>query len=153
MKTCTKCKELKPRSEFYFSDGKRINLKSRCKKCHVARSVQRHRENPDRTIWEKTWAQKNKEKMRGYRLKCRYGISVEEYDLLLEKQNGVCAICQKPEAVVDPRYLTPRKLAVDHCHKSGKIRGLLCYACNTSIGKFGDDIETIKNILTYLGAS
>lgn len=101
--------------------------------------------NAESTAWQKA----NPEKMHMYKLR-RYGITVEEYAELLEKQNGACAICKQPQ-----RY----KLAVDHDHKccSGKnacgqcVRGLLCRRCNVALAMFGDDLERLRNAIIYLG--
>ena len=61
---------------------------------------------------------------------------------MLEKQNHVCAICGNKD--------NNKKLAVDHCHTTGVIRGLLCSACNTSLGKFKDSVELLQNAIQYL---
>jgi hypothetical protein len=74
----------------------------------------------------------------------KYGITLEEYQKLWDDQNGVCAICGNPEP--KEGYM----LAVDHDHITGKIRGLLCSRCNTSIGKFEDSIEILQNAIKYL---
>lgn len=73
-----------------------------------------------------------------------YGISCEEYDKLLEKQNGVCAICGNPEKTKNKR------LHVDHCHLTSKVRGLLCGKCNTGIGKFGEDTTVLEAAIRYI---
>ena len=76
----------------------------------------------------------------------RYGMTLEEYVLMEEEQSGVCKICAQ-------KCVTGRNLAVDHCHETGKIRGLLCQNCNTAIGKFGDDENRIKKAVEYLSES
>ena len=73
------------------------------------------------------------EPRRGARLKHRYGITLAEYDALLAAQHGVCAICGEPPSN-NPKHWGGKKLAVDHCHDTGKVRGLLCNGCNTAIG-------------------
>lgn len=77
----------------------------------------------------------------------KYRITPEQYDELLEKQGGLCAICQVHHSKFQ------RRLAVDHCHHTGKIRGLLCASCNSGIGKLQDDVEILKAALAYLGGS
>lgn len=72
-------------------------------------------------------------------LKYEYGISSEAYRALVEAQDGKCKICDRE-----------RKLVVDHCHSSGKVRGLLCYSCNTSLGQFNDDPKLLIKAITYL---
>lgn len=75
----------------------------------------------------------------------RYGISVEQYDEMLQRQNGVCAICQK-------ECQLGVSLGVDHDHKTGRVRGLLCRKCNTGIGLLGDDLESLQRAVRYLHA-
>src|SRR6266851_7644995 len=78
-------------------------------------------------------------------LKYTYGISVEEYDALLARQNGKCAICrEKPEG---------QTLCVDHCHVTGRIRGLLCRNCNVGLGNYRDDPRLMRAGAAYLEAS
>jgi len=73
-----------------------------------------------------------------------FGITLEEYNDLLEAQDGVCAICGKtPEE-------NGRSLAVDHCHKTGKIRGLLCQVCNAGLGSFKDNQDILRKAIEYL---
>jgi hypothetical protein len=72
-----------------------------------------------------------------------YGISAAEYDALLAKQGGVCAICRKR---------SKRRLCVDHCHRTGTIRGLLCHACNLGLGSLKEDQASLVAALAYLGA-
>ena len=71
-------------------------------------------------------------------LKRNYGITEEEYDKLLKAQDFKCAICEKTEEK------SGRKLSVDHCHTSNNIRGVLCTACNTALGKFKDDVHLLE---------
>jgi hypothetical protein len=75
-------------------------------------------------------------------LKRNYGITYDDYVQMLKAQNGVCAICGKAEE--------KKRLAVDHCHNTGKIRGLLCGMCNTAIGKLNDDVQLLRKAIQYL---
>ncbi len=78
-------------------------------------------------------------------------VSKEKYNELLEKQNNLCAICKKSEQIISgPVNKTPKRLAIDHCHITGKIRGLLCHHCNVSLGSFNDSIETLQAAIDYL---
>jgi len=86
----------------------------------------------------------NYEKQRAYLLKKKYGISCEKYNQMLHTQNYKCYICQKHEDKLD------RSLAVDHCHTTGKVRGLLCGNCNRFLGQINDDITTAKRLVKYL---
>jgi hypothetical protein len=76
-------------------------------------------------------------------LKRRFGISAAEYGALLAKQGGACAICRRRS-----KY----RLCVDHCHLTGRIRGLLCYSCNLALGHLKDDQASLVAALAYLGA-
>jgi Recombination endonuclease VII len=86
--------------------------------------------------------------MRVITLAKTYGMTADEYDAMLAAQGGVCAICGKAERA--PRIRATRQLSVDHDHKTGVVRGLLCSACNRAIGLIGDDMEVLRNALAYL---
>jgi hypothetical protein len=73
-----------------------------------------------------------------------YNISLEEYNSLYESQMGCCAICKKPQSEVKKRF------SIDHNHKNGKIRGLLCNSCNLFLGICCDDINILKESINYL---
>lgn len=77
-------------------------------------------------------------------LKKKYNISLEDYYKILDEQNNVCAICKKYNE--NSKHM----LAVDHCHKTGKVRGLLCSHCNTGLGQFKDDTELLQLAINYL---
>lgn len=74
----------------------------------------------------------------------KYGLTEDTYAELLEQQGGVCAICSRPEQESD------RLLSVDHCHKTGAVRGLLCNPCNRAIGQLGDNLELLSKAHDYL---
>lgn len=74
-----------------------------------------------------------------------YGISHAEYNQMLFKQSFACAICEAPR-----NDETQKFLAVDHCHKTGKVRGLLCTKCNQGLGMFKDDVKLFQKCITYL---
>lgn len=121
MKKCSKCGEVKATSEFYArKSGPQIGeLKAECKACSLAAA----------TIWNRT-----------HRLQQVYGITNEEYEEMYREQGGVCKICEKPEKT--------RRLQIDHDHETSRVRGLLCTACNTSLGRFERHLEKISE---YLG--
>jgi len=96
------------------------------------------------------YRKKNPEKMKSIDLKKKYGISLEDYQNLLKIQNHVCAICHRPENCVDYRTGLPRALAVDHCHTTLRVRGLLCTQCNRGLGKFHDNVQYLASAITYL---
>ena len=77
-----------------------------------------------------------------------YNISLEVYQALLESQNGLCAICEKSESILINSKA--RNLAVDHDHKTGKIRGLLCIGCNQALALAKEDINTLGKMIAYI---
>lgn len=96
------------------------------------------------------WSQQNAHRIRNTNLKQNYGISLDEYEVLLAAQQGVCAICGKPEEQIHYSTGVPKNLAVDHDHNSGAIRGLLCGHCNNLLGAADDDIEVLEAAIEYL---
>lgn len=91
------------------------------------------------------YLRKNPEIVHNQNRRSKYGIEFSDYTEMLEKQNFTCAICSRFE-----RYKGRKNLAVDHCHKTGKVRGLLCSSCNKGLGLFEDNLEFIKNAEKYL---
>jgi hypothetical protein len=85
------------------------------------------------------WRKNNPLKRKAQVLRHRYRISLSELDAMREKQGNVCAICGKPD-----------KLVIDHDHATGKVRGLLCNACNTTLGCVHDDTTILKKAIAYL---
>jgi NAD(P)H-flavin reductase len=80
----------------------------------------------------------------------RYGITPERYDEMVRSQNNQCAICGNVETAKHNRSNKIQKLAVDHCHSTGKVRGLLCQDCNRGLGKFHDDVVRLESAIIYL---
>ncbi len=132
----------------------------RKKKAAYARTPE---EKSKRVAYMRNWREKNRErhnelarqshqrnkykhvgKMRKYLLKAKYGITEEEFNKMLENQGGRCKICNSERK---GRY----NFHVDHCHKTGRVRGLLCSNCNTTLGFYETRLEKIKDkILEYL---
>lgn len=103
----------------------------------------------DKAAYMRGWRQRNHAKSlvihRRANLKKSYGISIEEYDSMLAAQASVCAICSK-----NPDKM---RLGVDHCHKTGRIRGLLCTNCNQALGKFKDSPALMLSAIQYIQRS
>jgi len=163
-KRCTKCGEIRDISFFHKQTKDGMKRRSVCRICQTKEHREwTHREDikPKLLAYKrnryanvpgekeriaiagKVYRDNNPEKLRSFELKRRYGISAEEYDDLYKYQNGLCAICGKAE---DER----KWLSVDHNHKSGNIRGLLCVKCNTGIGALRDDVDVLKKAILYL---
>lgn len=102
----------------------------------------------------KPWMEKNKERVKKYRkdadLKKKYGLSLVQYNQMLEDQGYVCKICKQSETQLHPIAQIPYNLSVDHCHKSGKIRALLCNNCNRVLGAVSDNIDLLRKLIAYL---
>ncbi|BDI29165.1 hypothetical protein CCAX7_12160 [Capsulimonas corticalis] len=112
---CSKCKKIKPITEFYRNTSYKSGYGYDCKKCPNAYS--------------------------GRNLK-KYGLTKTALELMYKAQDHKCAICGIPEG--------ERLLHIDHCHKTGKVRGLLCERCNLGIGAFNDSLEYLNTAILYL---
>lgn len=80
----------------------------------------------------------------------KYGLSVEDYAAMFEKQHGACAICKRPETLRHHSNGRIKSLAVDHDHETGDVRGLLCGACNMGIGNLDEDCERMLSAIAYI---
>jgi hypothetical protein len=98
----------------------------------------------------KLWNQKNPDKVRAHQIKIKFGISWEEYLGLFSKQHGSCAICKTPLELYGSMADRYKIAHVDHCHSSGKVRGLLCSKCNVGLGAFKDNQTALRNAADYL---
>ena len=94
--------------------------------------------------WNKANPERFARNQRRSLLKKRYGITPEQYDEIFKRQGGVCAICLAPPGDQGNR------LAVDHCHSTGTVRGLLCFKCNTFLGRIDDSPEAAQRVVAYL---
>lgn len=96
------------------------------------------------------WRVRNPTYNEHFKLKYRYGITPEKYSELFHEQNGRCSICGNEETTRHNRSKKIQKLAVDHCHTTGNVRGLLCQDCNRGLGKFHDDPTRLQKAIEYL---
>ncbi len=136
MKTCTVCKEDKSLDNFYNYKAKADGKSYRCKSCDdLARKRWRY-DNPERS----------KLSARSRQIKHKYGLTLDDYESLLKQQDYCCAICEC--STDSPRV--QGSMAVDHCHNTGKIRGLLCNQCNRAIGMLDDSPTLLKKSYRYL---
>jgi len=93
------------------------------------------------------WKSKNPDRERERNL-AQFGLTIEDYDAMHEAQDGLCAICKQPET--SNRDGKVYRLAVDHDHKTGKVRGLLCFKCNSAMGSFEKREIPLENVLKFL---
>ena len=157
MKICSKCKKELNKGDFYKrKDGYRLW----CKKCEKEYAYKWRANNKDKwNSYNKVWKKNNPDKIKDYKsrmynidngksainkMKYTHGIGIEEYNVMHKGQEGRCAICGSRKASKFGR------LYIDHCHGTGKIRGLLCRNCNAGLGMFKDDPEIIMEAATYL---
>lgn len=86
--------------------------------------------------------------MRAWSLKTHFGITPQDYEKMFESQQGRCAVCDQQETAERDGKLVA--LAVDHDHKTGSIRGLLCSKCNCALGLVGDNAERLRSMIAYI---
>lgn len=142
-KVCTGCSVEKPFNAFEKRKAGKYGLHSQCKTCRSVKRKERYEAQRDDILKKQNEYRAEKTHPREYWLKKDYGITQDDFEHISEQQNHVCAIC----GGVEPKR---KYLSVDHCHKSGKVRGLLCNTCNRAIGLFKDDIQVIQKAAEYL---
>ena len=127
---CPKCNEEKLLSNFCRDKHTYTGFAIYCKQCNSKKAKKRYR--------------KHKSEHKNAQLKNDFGITLKQYKKMVNSQNNVCAICRKLEKIKN------KSLSVDHCHKTGRIRGLLCSRCNTGLGLFQDSTDNLKQAIVYL---
>ena len=138
MKLCPKCKVLKPLSEFQKHKNTKDGVQYHCRTCRKLMDSRPEKRAKDRERYH----QKKDSYLNRY-YKRTYTISLGQYNELLALQNSCCDICKQPCS-------TGKRLAVDHCHTTNKVRGLLCSRCNQALGVLKDDINILKEAIKYL---
>lgn len=129
MKLCSRCKLWKTRDQYTQDRNTLDGVCTYCKEC--------------RKIIRKEDYERNKKRNAARSRRKRYGITASQFALIKGRQGEACAICLNP-------FLDKKDTHLDHCHKTGQIRGILCAKCNTSIGRFNDDPEILSRAATYL---
>ena len=155
MKRCSKCRVEKDEGEFHKSAATPDGLYRYCKPCEKEKARVRYLRTRDYVISRvKTWNREHvaqrkkwKEQYRNSdlylaRRVAKYDIRPDEYKQLREVQKNKCSICFRPFGEDTPN--------IDHDHNTGKVRGLLCTACNMALGGFGDSIELLSRAIEYL---
>lgn len=154
-KNCTKCGKNKDLQDFSVAKKNRDGRSYFCKRC-LADDRARFRANnpPSASQREKlrkqseAWRNKNPDKRVDSFLKSVYGVTLNKYKEMFDAQGGLCAICGEPETA---KYRgKTKRLNVDHCHKTRRIRGLLCNSCNRGIGFLKDDPKVCISAYNYL---
>jgi hypothetical protein len=117
----------------------------------ITKTDKQRRQSALRSYKKYHQSEKGQASYRARILRNRFGLSSEAYEAILSGQDYKCAICGNKESAV--MYGKTIHLSVDHCHKTGKIRGLLCLKCNTAIGKLDDDPKLLRKAARYLERS
>lgn len=133
-KKCTICDKEKDLSLFVKRSNRSPGRQCYCKECHAKRQKDRY----------------CSKKMRDYNLKKMYGIDLKEYDKMFKDQKGACKICKRHLSEVTNSNKRKKTLAVDHCHETNVVRGLLCDSCNRALGMFQDSTEVLESAINYL---
>lgn len=135
-KVCSKCGIEKNIECFDYHTKGRDRRHPQCKDCRSKYEAIRYQNNKE-VIKARSKQQRPYSYIREYKKK--YGLTQEQYENIRVKQGGLCAICKQP-----------KKLVIDHCHKTKKVRGLLCDRCNRAIGQFEDSTILLQNAVKYL---
>ncbi len=137
-KYCPNCKEIKPIVGGWHKQRKsKDGLQYWCIKCRKEHNYE------ERLQYQKERYYLKNDQYLNSSYKRKYGISLDEYKQLLEKQKNVCAICKQ-------NCITGKRLAVDHCHETNVVRGLLCTKCNSLLGQSDSSIEKLRMAILYL---
>jgi len=134
---CKDCLEVKPHSEFPYNEMYKDNIRPYCIECRRVRENESYHKHKHKRPY-------NYVEDKDRKLKKAFGISYQEYLEMLDAQQGCCAICGTDDTGARKAF------AVDHCHETNKIRGLLCSNCNTGIGNLRDSIELLERAIEYL---
>lgn len=125
-KFCNKCNSIQPLENWNSHKTRSTGLQAYCKTCEKE--------------YKKKYTVENKEKYKELKRRWVYGLPLGSYDKMLEEQNNKCAICMERKSLV-----------IDHDHKTGNVRGLLCMSCNSALGKFKDSELILASAIRYLG--
>jgi hypothetical protein len=133
-KKCTRCGEHKPRSDFYPHAVAKNGVSAWCKQCTRQATLDRQKRDKESV----------KLINRRARLKRSFGMTVQQYDEMLDAQGGCCALCGSDFPGGRGRFV------VDHCHDTGRVRGLLCNLCNVGLGALRDSPQLLQKAIHYL---
>lgn len=131
-KHCKRCDQTKPATEFFRERKRADGYTYLCKKCSMGSA--------------KKWVGENRDKRKDYYLRRTYGLTLTQYNEMLDAQGGVCAIC----GTSDPKGKSGTYFVVDHNHETGNNRGLLCNRCNRAIGLLGESPGVLNSAIEYL---
>ena len=140
-KRCTRCGEVRPLADFWQSRTEK-RRKSHCRSCTAAACKAWRQRQPN---YERERYAKSRVETRERHLVRKYGVRLADYDAMLAAQGGRCAICH-----CEPSSQAHGVFHVDHCHKTGAVRGLLCRGCNHVLGHLKDNTDALNRAIAYL---
>jgi hypothetical protein len=140
---CKRCDTTKPLDDFHIDRTRPNGHVFYCKPC----LLERHYAYRDSKVDEYR-AQRRRASYK-HLLRTKFGLTIEQYEEMLAAQGGVCAICKRPERSIS-KHGSVKVLAVDHDHKTGAVRKLLCNECNKGLGSFQDDLPRMLAAVEYL---
>ena len=138
MKVCPRCKVKQAVSGFQKNATSPDGLQYHCRACRKSIDARPEKRKADRQRYHA-----NTDGYRNQHYRRSYGITLPEYDALLKRQRGRCAICRN-------LCKSGKRLAVDHNHTTGRVRGLLCGRCNPLLGYAADDVNMLREAIKYL---
>mgnify|MGYP001581686368 CR=1 FL=1 len=145
LKKCRKCGKTKSVGEFYARNLSKDKVTPDCKDCVKQARKEKY---GSLTSYRAQRREATQRINRASSMRRKYGLSLQDYEDLLEQQGKVCAICGSPERRRMNGIVIP--LSVDHCHETNKIRGLLCNDCNAGIAMLREDAEILRAAISYL---
>lgn len=149
-KRCPCCQQTKPVEDF---NRLGIRCQGTCRECQNARSQLRNEAIKKSGLNIEINRRDYRERRKWIRLRSRYGLTKEIYQQMVEDQGNLCAICKKPETESSSPHIDEMDLSIDHCHTTGKVRGLLCRQCNIALGRFREDVTILESAIAYLKRS
>lgn len=139
-KVCTVCKETKPLEEYYNLKAAKDGKSWRCKECDKNTTLHSRKVRYERSRLQQRHANR----------KAKYGLTEGEFNKLLTLQGGKCECCGELLTDEFEKQHARNKLVIDHCHKTGEVRGLLCTMCNKGIGLLGETADSLYKAYKYL---
>ena len=146
-KPCSCCKLTKPTTEFGRMGAR---YQSVCSECQRQKQAKKWSELKEAGLTVEINQRDYWQRRKWIRIKAKYGLTKERFLQMIEEQGNLCAICKQPERESSSPHTDEMNLSVDHCHKTGKVRGLLCRQCNIALGRFREDVGILQSAIAYL---
>lgn len=151
VKRCSKCGQMKPRSDYFFRNKAKGHIQAACKQCftEINKTLKARPEYRAQLAANKAREyRKNTDRYIDTGLRNTYGITRDDFEAMLNTQGGVCAICKQEETSMFRGKR--RRLSVDHNHITGKVRALLCCHCNSIVGRSFENVDILYAAIAYI---